>query len=81
GDASLLKNQNFDIVIANINRNILMSDISAYARVLNSNGLLLLSGLYDSDLQMIKDEAENHQLMYHSHKEKHNWVAALFYKD
>ncbi|MGM0504970.1 MAG: 50S ribosomal protein L11 methyltransferase, partial [Bacteroidota bacterium] len=33
GDASLLKNQNFDIVIANINRNILMSDISAYARV------------------------------------------------
>jgi len=80
GDASLLKNQNFDIIIANINRNILMSDISVYARGLNSNGMLLLSGLYDSDLQMIKDEAENHQLIYHSHKEKHNWVAALFYK-
>jgi len=80
GDASLLKNKNFDIIIANINRNILMSDISAYACVLNSNGILLLSGLYDSDLQMIKDEAENHQMIYQSHKEKHNWVAALFTK-
>lgn len=81
GDAELLTNQAFDVILANINRNILMSDISKYARVLKNNGILLLSGLYDRDLQMIRDEAEDHQLKYIKHKEKHNWVAALFHKD
>ena len=80
GDASLLVGQKFDIILANINRNILMDDIPKYARVLKKEGILLLSGLYGRDLSMIKEEAESHQLKYKSHKEKHNWVAALFYK-
>ncbi|HSH50249.1 MAG TPA: 50S ribosomal protein L11 methyltransferase [Bacteroidales bacterium] len=80
GDASLLVAQKFDIILANINRNILIDDITEYARVLKKNGILLLSGLYDRDLSMIKEEAESHQMKYQSHKEKHNWVAALFYK-
>lgn len=81
GDASLLKNQHFDIILANINRNILMSDISKYAKVLKHEGILLLSGLYDNDLKMIKEEAADHNLTFNSFKEKHNWVAAIFYKD
>ncbi len=80
GDASLLTNQKFDIIIANINRNILMDDIKHYSKVLKQNGTLLLSGLYDKDLSMIKEEAAEHDIEYVNHLEKHSWVAAEFYK-
>jgi ribosomal protein L11 methyltransferase len=80
GDASLLTNQAFDIIIANINRNILMDDIKNYAKVLKSKGILLLSGLYDKDLPMIKEEAECNNLDYISYQEKRNWIAAKFIK-
>ncbi len=80
GDASLLTNQQFDIIIANINRNILMDDIKHYAKVLKSEGILLLSGLYEKDLSMIKNETTAHGIEYISHYEKHDWVAARFYK-
>ncbi|MFC2096064.1 50S ribosomal protein L11 methyltransferase [Bacteroidota bacterium] len=79
-DAKLLNNQQFDIVIANINRNILLDDIKHYAKVLKTGGTLLLSGLYDRDLPMIKDETASNNLDYISHYEKHNWIAAKFYK-
>lgn len=80
GDASLLTSQEFDVIIANINRNILMDDIKHYSRTLKSGGTLLLSGLYDKDLPMVKEEAAIHQIEYIQHFEKHNWVAAKFYK-
>ena len=80
GDASLLTNQQFDIIIANINRNILMDDIKHYSKVLKSDGILLLSGLYDNDLPMIKEETGSQNLNYISFKEKRNWVAAKFIK-
>jgi len=81
GDASLLNNQQFDIIIANINRNILMDDIKHYAKVLKSGGLLLLSGLYDKDLPMIKDEASSQKLNYISFDERNSWIAAKFIKN
>ena len=80
GDASLLQNQQFDIIIANINRNILMDDIKHYSKVLKQGGILLLSGLYDKDLSMIKNETMANNIKYISHYEKHNWVAARFCK-
>ncbi len=80
GDASLLQNQEFNIIIANINRNILMDDIRHYSKVLQKGGTLLLSGLYDKDLPMIKNEARENNIEYISHYEKHNWIAAQFYK-
>jgi len=80
GDASLLTDQAFDIIIANINRNILMDDIKNYAKVLKTKGILLLSGLYDKDLPMIKEEAEYNKLDYISFQEKRNWIAAKFIK-
>ncbi|MCD4833945.1 MAG: 50S ribosomal protein L11 methyltransferase [Bacteroidales bacterium] len=80
GDANLLRNQQFDIIIANINRNILMDDIKNYSKVLKSGGTLLLSGLYDKDLLMIREEASSNDIDYINHYEKHNWVAAKFYK-
>jgi len=80
GDAKLLNNQQFDIIIANINRNILLDDIKHYAKVLKSGGTLLLSGLYEKDLSMIKEETTANSIDYISHYEKHDWVAAKFYK-
>jgi len=80
GDASLLTNQQFDVIIANINRNILMNDIKHYNKVLKKSGILLLSGIYNIDLYMIKDESKDNNLEYISHIEKNNWVAAKFIK-
>lgn len=80
GDANLLTKQSFDIIIANINRNILMDDIKHYSKVLKANGILLLSGIYTEDLKMIKEEALTNNLEFISFKEKHNWVAARFTK-
>ena len=80
GDASLLTNQQFDMIIANINRNILLDDIKHYSKVLKSGGTLLLSGLYDKDLPLIKTETSENKLEYNSFLEKNSWVAARFTK-
>ena len=53
GDASLLKDKHYDIIIANINRNILLQDIATYAKCLNANGSLFLSGFYEDDIPLI----------------------------
>jgi ribosomal protein L11 methyltransferase len=80
GDASLLTNQQFDIIIANINRNILLDDIKNYSKVLKPGGTLLLSGIYDKDLPLIKTETSENNLEYNSFLEKNSWVAARFTK-
>lgn len=80
GDASLLINKKYDVIIANINRNILMSDISIYANCLNNNGTLLLSGFYQEDIPIIDGEASKHQLHLEYFIERHNWVALKYIK-
>ena len=78
GDANAI-DASFDIIIANINRNILMQDMKKYADALNKNGVLLLSGFYlEPDLAILREEAEKHNLIFDSYKEKENWVAARF---
>ncbi len=80
GDVSLLVNKKYDVIIANINRNILMSDIKTYANCLNKNGILLLSGFYQEDIPIIDGEASNHQLHLEQFIERHNWVALKYLK-
>lgn len=80
GDANLLEKQEFDIIIANINRNILMDDLKHYSKVLKIGGTLLLSGIYDTDLEMIKNEASIYNFEFISFLEKHGWIAAKFQK-
>ncbi len=80
GGANLLNNKLFDIILANINRNILLADMQNYYNCLNINGQLLMSGFYVSDLQIITNKANELKLKYISHIEKDNWVAALFTK-
>ena len=81
GDASLLGKEHYDIILANINRNILVSDIPTYVRCLNDNGLLFVSGFYDgNDLDIIKQCCAENGLQYVAHKVKDLWVAAKFCK-
>lgn len=76
GDASALKDRHFDIIIANINRNILVNDMPAYAAALNPGGSIFFSGFYESkDLEIIKSRAAEFGLKYQSHKAKNDWCA------
>jgi ribosomal protein L11 methyltransferase len=81
GGAELLGKQAFDVILANINRNILLNDISQYATVLHKNGNLFMSGFYAEDIPAIRTECQKHGLTYISHKEKDNWVAVKFKKN
>ena len=78
GDASLLGEQKFDVILANINRNILLEDISKYKKVLNDGGTLLLSGFYNNDLEVIDKECKLNNLIKKTAKEDNNWVAVAY---
>ena len=70
----------FDIVLANINRNILLQQIQAYARVLSDSGSLIISGFFTQDFEMLSSEAEKYNLIFTESKIIDNWVAAKFEK-
>lgn len=78
GDASLLENKSYDIIIANINRNILLKDMATYVSCLNKGGILFLSGFYNDDIPMITDECEKHVLKFEEKLERNNWVSLKF---
>ena len=78
GDASLLKGKKFDVIIANINRNILLNDLSAYVACLNENASLFLSGFYDSDCALIQTYCQNLGLELEIKRNRNNWAALKF---
>jgi ribosomal protein L11 methyltransferase len=78
GDASLLAGKKFDIVLANINRNILLNDIPAYRESLNADGKLFMSGFYSEDLPLIEAKANESGLRILSSRMDNNWTAACF---
>lgn len=78
GGAELLGDKKFDIILANINRNILLNDIKHYTKALSTDGTLFLSGFYSEDLDVINSETENQGLEYIAHKTDNNWVAATY---
>lgn len=80
GDSSLLKDRQYHLILANINRNILLKDIQNYSDCLLKDGTLLLSGFYEKDLDKITGECEKNGLAYDSHKSREEWVAARFKK-
>ena len=79
GDASLLK-EKYDVIIANINRNILLSDMKTYTDCLNENGVLLLSGFYKEDIVIIEDEVTKYGLTFETMIQRNNWVALKYVK-
>lgn len=78
GDSSLLKGQRYDVIIANINRNILLNDIPKYASSLNKNGTLFLSGFYVEDIEMISSKCSEVALKFKKNLEKNKWVAVKY---
>jgi len=78
GDVSLLVNKKYDVIIANINRNILLNDIKQYANCLNERGALLLSGFYQDDIPIIDTEASKFDLKLDKIIERNNWVALKY---
>jgi ribosomal protein L11 methyltransferase len=80
GDASLLKDKNYDVIIANINRNILLNDIRFYTNCLAINGTLLLSGFYKEDIPIINEEVSKYGLKLDKTIERNNWVALKYLK-
>lgn len=75
GDASLLGDKQFDLIIANINRNILLHDMAAYASALAPGGTLLLSGFYESDIPALQSHAATLGLTLHQTKTRQTWSA------
>lgn len=80
GDASLLKNKKYDVIIANINRNILLNDMQVYASCLDENGAILLSGFYKEDIPVIDEEVSKYGLKLDKQIERNNWVALKYVK-
>ncbi len=83
-DAAFLnddKKAHYDVIIANINRNILLNDLEKYARSLKNKGFLLMSGFYEKDLEMLKDKAGKYDLEYILHISDSSWVAAKWTKN
>ena len=80
GDALSLKDRRFDVILANINRNILLRDMREYVKCLADGGRIFFSGFYEEDLALIAKEAERLGLKYSNHVTKNNWTAAVFVK-
>jgi len=80
GDAHSIQGS-FDVVLANINRNILLRDMHCYVAAMNPEARIFFSGFYTEDLDSIKAEAERIGLRYCRHLSRNNWVAAEFVKN
>ena len=81
GSKEVIPNEQYDIILANINRNILLDQMERYAEVLKADGEIYFSGFYESpDLDIITDAARAYGLKYIIHKKSSDWVAAKFIK-
>ena len=78
GDADLLKGKKYDLIIANINRNILLNDMQTYVDCLNNDGILLLSGFYTEDIPFIDASCTEKGLTYVKKFERNNWVSLKY---
>jgi ribosomal protein L11 methyltransferase len=81
GGAELLQGMHFDIILANINRNILLADMEQYAACLSSGGELYMSGFYVQDIPLIEAEANRNGLKLIDYHEKNNWAVVKTIKN
>ena len=80
GSSELLEGKSYDIILANINRNIILNDLEKYATSLYVGGLLITSGYYTSDLYVIKNKAAEYHIDYLQHTSQNDWCCATFKK-
>lgn len=80
GDVEKIKGSTFDIVLANINFNVLMSDICEYAKCLEKDGILLVSGILINDIEAITRMAKSHGFALISDQLLKEWALLKFSK-
>jgi ribosomal protein L11 methyltransferase len=80
GNANLIHGKSFTVILANINRNILLEDMEAYVKTLQNKGHLLVSGFIEADLNTMLKKAEQFNLQLENHAEKNSWSMAHFKK-
>ena len=80
GDASILNHVEglFDVVLANINRNILLADLPSFREKMASGAKLILSGFYTADSAMLIEKAASLGLRLLTQKEDHDWACLVF---
>lgn len=78
GDSASIGNQKFDILLANINRNIILNDLPSYAACTLPSSVIVLSGFYENDLKPVVAEAYISGLHLQSHYVKNNWCVGVF---
>lgn len=74
GGAEVIENKEFDIVIANINRNILLQDMNRYYATLNAGGVIYMSGFYEEDIPVLEKKAQEFNLKLEYYKTKNKWA-------
>jgi ribosomal protein L11 methyltransferase len=80
GSVEVIRNHKFDIILANINRNILLEQLSDYALCLHDSGLLVLSGFYEDDIPVLQEEAKSHGFELTNESVKNKWCELLLKK-
>ena len=80
GDAALIRRNKYDLILANINRNILLDDMSTYSAGLKPLGVLIVSGIYETDVDTIVAEAARCGLCEITRRSRHSWAMAAFQK-
>lgn len=78
GDVNLVTEKKYDLIIANINRNILLNDMDMYVKSLNQNGTILLSGFYNEDFDAINLACTKKGLKFVKKIERNNWISLKY---
>ena len=82
GDAHVLSHVSgvFDVVLANINRNILLNDMPTYLEIMNAGSVLIISGFYEEDVKLLDEKANSLGLVKTSQKTDNHWCCLTFMK-
>ena len=81
GGAEAIGDSKFDIILANINKNILIADMNLYSQAINKDGFLFVSGFYSSDIEDIANTALKYELSLIDKQEENDWVSLKFKKN
>ena len=80
GTIAVLELQHFDVILANIHRNIILQEMAIYNKFLSPGGLLIVSGFFKEDMKEIQKKAASFSLTTEKVLEKNNWVSCYFHK-
>ncbi len=80
GDVSSITSQKFDIILANINRNILVADMHSYSTIINKMGSLILSGILSEDQTYLTTIAKKNGFSFLDSYSENNWISLKFTK-